>query len=87
MQDSLNLTNLTRRAKSKTPKFWKKVQKIALITGAIAGGILTFPISLPAAVVTVATVAASVAGTALAVAQLTEDRGDIKSNNDNNESK
>ena len=69
--DKLTLSNLNRRAKAKTPPFWKKVRNIALMVGAVAGGVLTLPISLPAAIITAATVVASVAGTAATVAEFT----------------
>ena len=32
---------LKKRLTAKTPKFWKKVQRWAIITGAIAGAIIT----------------------------------------------
>ena len=40
------------RWKAKTPKFWKKVQKIGLAAGVLGGILLAFPIALPAAVLT-----------------------------------
>ena len=46
---------LKKRWNTKTPKFWKKVQKIAIVAGTVAGVIIAAPIALPAAVVTAAT--------------------------------
>lgn len=55
---------LKQRIKQPTPKFFKKVRNIGISIAAIGGAILTAPISLPAAIVTVAgylTVAGTVA--------------------------
>lgn len=74
--DNLSPANLVRRATSPTPPFWKQVRKYSLIIGGITAGLLTLPVSLPAAVVTGATILGSIAGTAAAVAQLTKDDHD-----------
>jgi len=37
-----------------TPKFWKKVRNGGLTIGALGGGILTLPVSLPASLITIA---------------------------------
>jgi hypothetical protein len=62
---------LKERWNSKTPKFWKKVQKIAIISGVIAGAIISAPFSLPVGLVTAATYIATVSTTVATVAQLT----------------
>jgi hypothetical protein len=54
-----------------TPKFWKRVQKIAITVGAVAGVIIAAPITLPAAVVTVATYAITAGTVAATLSQLT----------------
>lgn len=54
-----------------TPKFFRKLRKTALIVGTIAAGIITAPVALPAALVTVAGYVAAAATTAVAVSQLT----------------
>ena len=60
------------RWKARTPRFWKRVQRFALITGAISGAILTAPISLPASLITTAGYLA-VASTSIAgMSQLTK---------------
>jgi ABC-type xylose transport system permease subunit len=65
------MKKLKQRWNSKTPQFWKKVQRIAILVGAVAGTIIAAPIALPAAVITVAGYAVAV-GTAVAtVSQFT----------------
>ena len=56
---------------AKTPKFWKKVQRIAITVGAVAGVIIAAPITLPAALVTVATYAITAGTVAATLSQLT----------------
>lgn len=43
---------LKERWQSKTPKFWKKVQRIGIALGVIGGTIVSLPVALPAAVIT-----------------------------------
>ena len=43
---------LKERWQSKTPKFWKKVQRIGVALGVIGATIVALPVALPAAVVT-----------------------------------
>lgn len=59
------------RWKATTPKFWKRVQKIAITLGAVAGVILTAPVSVPAAVITVAGYVATAGTVAATLSQLT----------------
>ena len=67
------MSHLKERWNAKTPKFWKKVQRIAIIAGTIAGIIIAAPVTLPAALITVAGYVA-VVGTAVATtAQLTKE--------------
>jgi hypothetical protein len=61
---------------AKTPKFWKKVQKVAITIGAIAGVIIAAPITLPVAVVTVASYAITVGTVAATLSQLTVETND-----------
>jgi hypothetical protein len=44
--------SLKERWQSKTPKFWKKVQRIGVALGVIGATIVAAPVALPAAVVT-----------------------------------
>lgn len=67
------MNNLKERWNAKTPKFWKRVQRIAIIAGTIAGIIIAAPVTLPAALITVAGYVA-VVGTAVATTtQLTKE--------------
>ncbi len=63
--------NFKERWNEKTPKFWKRVQRWAIVTGAIAGIIITAPVSLPTALITTATYLATVSATIATTAQLT----------------
>jgi hypothetical protein len=63
--------SIAQRWSAPTPKFWKRVQKIAITIGAIAGVIVTAPIALPVAVVTVASYAITVGTVAATLSQLT----------------
>ena len=65
--------SLKKRWNAKTPKFWKKVQNIAIAAGAVAGVIIAAPIALPAAVVTAATYVVTAGTVAATLAQLTVD--------------
>ncbi len=64
---------LKKRWKAKTPKFWKKVQRIAIVAGTVAGIIIAAPIALPAAVVTAATYVVTAGTVAATLSQLTVD--------------
>jgi hypothetical protein len=60
-----------KRWSAPTPKFWKRVQRIAITVGAVAGVIIAAPITLPAALVTVATYAITAGTVAATLSQLT----------------
>ena len=47
------MKNLIKRWKAETPTFWKKVQKVGIGVGAIGGVIVSLPIALPAALITI----------------------------------
>jgi len=61
---------------AKTPRFWKKVQRISILIGAVAGVIIAAPITLPVAVVTVASYAITVGTVAATLSQLTVQTND-----------
>ncbi len=63
---------IKQRWKARTPRFWKKVQRIALVTGAVAGAILTAPVSLPAVLVTTASYVAVTSSAIAGMSQLTK---------------
>jgi ABC-type xylose transport system permease subunit len=62
---------LVKRWNAPTPKFWKKVQNIAIAVGAAAGVVLAAPITLPATVVTVAGYLVTAGTVAATLSQLT----------------
>jgi len=73
------MTNIKKRWNGKTPKFWKKVQNVAIAVGAAAGVIIAAPIALPAAVVTVAGYLVTAGTVAATLSQLTvEDNKEIE---------
>jgi hypothetical protein len=63
--------SMKERWSAPTPKFWKRVQRIAITVGAVAGVIIAAPITLPAALVTVATYAITAGTVAATLSQLT----------------
>lgn len=75
--------SLKKRWNAKTPKFWKKVQNIAIAAGAVAGVIIAAPIALPAAVITAATYVVTAGTVAATLSQLTVE--DIKTKKDDEE--
>jgi hypothetical protein len=63
--------SISQRWNAPTPKFWKRVQQAAITIGAIAGVIIASPITLPAAVITVAGYVATAGTVAATLSQLT----------------
>jgi hypothetical protein len=74
------MNNLKERWNAKTPKFWKRVQKIAITAGAIAAVVLSAPISLPTILITTAGYVIAAGTVAATLSQLT-----IKDNQDEEE--
>lgn len=70
--------SIRKRWSAKTPKFWKRVQKIAITVGAVAGVLIAAPITLPAAVVTVASYAITAGTVAATLSQLTVENNEAK---------
>jgi hypothetical protein len=66
------------RWKAKTPKFWKKVQRIGLVAGAVGAALLAAPIALPAAILTGAGYLVAVGGVTATLSQLTVDNHKTK---------
>jgi len=62
---------LKKRWSAKTPKFWKKVQRLGIVLGAIGGAIMTAPVTLPAAVVTTAGYLIATGGVIATMSQMT----------------
>jgi uncharacterized membrane protein HdeD (DUF308 family) len=63
--------NIVERAKAPTPKFFRILRSVGLGLLALSGTILTAPIAIPVAIVTVAGYAAVVGGVLSAVSQIT----------------
>jgi ABC-type xylose transport system permease subunit len=67
------------RWSAKTPTFWKKVQKVGLVAGAVGGILIAAPIALPVTLVTLGGYLVTAGGVAAALSQLTvEDKEDLE---------
>ena len=64
---------LKERWKARTPKFWKKVQRIGIAAGALGGILLAAPIALPAAMLTGAGYLIALGSVTATLSQLTVD--------------
>jgi uncharacterized membrane protein HdeD (DUF308 family) len=65
------MKKIVNRAKAPTPKFFKVLRTVGLALAAVGGTILTAPVSLPVAVVTIGGYVAVAGGVLSAVSQLT----------------
>jgi hypothetical protein len=63
--------NIIERAAAPTPKFFKTLRNIGLVLAAISTAIVTAPVSLPAALITIAGYAAVGGAVLSAVSQVT----------------
>ena len=75
---------LRKRWRAKTPKFWKKIQKIGLAAGTIGAILLAAPVALPAALVTGAGYLIAVGGVTAALSQLTVEDKPVNTKEDVN---
>lgn len=76
------MNQLFKRLKSPTPKFFKKLRNASLILGAIATGIMTAPVTMPAFVISFAGYLLVGSTIAAGVSQLpVEDVSDLEENN------
>jgi len=66
------------RWKAKTPKFWKKMQRIGIAAGVIGGILLASPIALPAAVLTGAGYLIALGSATATLSQLTVENPETK---------
>ena len=64
-------TELKTRWQGNTPTFWKKVQRLGVVAGAIGGVIIAAPIALPAAIVSAAGYLLLVGSVTATLSQLT----------------
>lgn len=67
------MESLKERWNAKTPKFWKKVQRIGIIAGALGAAIIAAPVALPAALVTGAGYLIAIGGATATLSQLTKE--------------
>jgi len=82
------MKQLKQRWDAPTPSFWKKVQRIAIVAGAVAGVIIAAPVTLPAALATAAGYVVTAGTVAATLSQLTIDQPtnieeDVDNNSDN----
>jgi hypothetical protein len=72
------MENLKKRWNAETPSFWKKVQRIGIVAGAVGAAIAAAPIALPAAIVTASGYLIAVGSVTAALSQLTvENKKDL----------
>jgi len=62
------------RLKGNTPKFWKNIQKIGIVAGAVGTVLITAPVSLPVSLVSVGGYLVTAGGITAALAQLTVEK-------------
>jgi uncharacterized membrane protein HdeD (DUF308 family) len=73
------MKTLKDRWSAKTPTFWKKVQRIGIVAGALGAAIIAAPIALPAVLVTASGYLVAVGGVTAALSQLTvEDKKELE---------
>lgn len=65
--------SLKERWQSKTPTFWKKIQKLGLAAGAVGGVLIAAPIALPATLITLGGYLVTAGAVTAALAQLTKE--------------
>lgn len=65
------ITNVIKRAKAPTPKFFKMLRNIGLALAAVGGSIIAAPVVLPLTIVTMGGYLAVAGGVLSAVSQLT----------------
>ena len=64
---------LRERWLSKTPKFWKKVQRVGIVASAVGAAIIAMPIALPAAIITASGYLLAIGGVTATLSQLTKE--------------
>ena len=73
------MKTLKDRWSAKTPTFWKKVQRVGLVAGALGAALIAAPIALPAALITASGYLVAVGGVTAALSQLTvEDKKELE---------
>ena len=73
------MKTLKDRWSAKTPTFWKKVQRVGLVAGALGAALIAAPVALPAALITASGYLVAVGGVTAALSQLTvEDKKELE---------
>jgi lipopolysaccharide/colanic/teichoic acid biosynthesis glycosyltransferase len=70
-KNKTKMENLKERWNAKTPKFWKKVQRLGLIAGAVGAALVAVPVALPVAIITGAGYLIAAGTVTAALSQLT----------------
>lgn len=65
------MEKLVKRWKAETPNFWKKVQTIGIGIGAVGGIIVSAPVVLPAALITIGGYMVAIGSVAAVLSKLT----------------
>jgi uncharacterized membrane protein HdeD (DUF308 family) len=73
-----NEMTIVERVKAPTPKFFKTLRTIGLTLAAVGGAILTAPVAVPAALITIAGYVALAGGVITAVSQTAVDSNSKK---------
>ena len=73
------MKELIDRWNAKTPGFWKKVQRIGIVAGAVGTILITAPVSLPVTLVAAGGYLVTAGGITAALAQLTKDDAESES--------
>lgn len=75
MKDTLNIQNIKRRLKSKKPIFWKKLQRLGVLFGAISASFLLY--NFPDIITKIASYVGAISATVVLVAEFaSEDKID-----------
>jgi hypothetical protein len=73
------MKTLKDRWSSKTPTFWKKIQRVGIVAGALGAAIIAAPVALPAALITASGYLVAAGGITATLSQLTiEDKEDLE---------
>lgn len=72
------MDTIKKRWIAKTPTFWKKLQKVGLVAGAVGGVLIAAPIALPSVLITLGGYLVTAGGVTAALSQLTvENKNDL----------
>lgn len=64
---------LKERLLAKTPKFWKKVQRVGIAAGTIGAAFLALPVALPASLITLGGYLVAAGTVTVTLSQLTKE--------------